>query len=80
MVELPWLILPSPVAVQRCGPTGGWVTDSFQEFQPMSEVSRILSAIDAGDPNALERLLPMVYDELRQLAATKLAAGPKPGI
>jgi RNA polymerase sigma factor (TIGR02999 family) len=40
---------------------------------PMSEVTRILSAIEEGDPLAAERLLPLVYEELRQLAAQKLA-------
>ena len=40
---------------------------------PMSEVSRILSALDQGDPQAASQLLPLVYDELRQLAAQKLA-------
>jgi RNA polymerase sigma factor (TIGR02999 family) len=44
----------------------------------MSEVTRILSAIDQGDPHAAEQLLPLVYDELRQLAAAKLAQ-EKPG-
>ena len=44
----------------------------------MSEVTRILSAIEQGDPHAAEQLLPLVYDELRQLAAQKLA-GEKPG-
>jgi RNA polymerase sigma factor (TIGR02999 family) len=39
----------------------------------MSEVTRILSAIDQGDPHAAEQLLPLIYDELRQLAAQKLA-------
>jgi RNA polymerase sigma factor (TIGR02999 family) len=39
----------------------------------MSEVTRILSAIEQGDPSAAEQLLPLVYDELRQLAAQKLA-------
>src|SRR6188472_1520802 len=39
----------------------------------MSEVTRILSAIEQGDPHAAELLLPLVYDELRQLAAQKLA-------
>jgi RNA polymerase sigma factor (TIGR02999 family) len=39
----------------------------------MSEVTRILSAIGQGDPHAVEQLLPLVYDELRQLAAQKLA-------
>jgi RNA polymerase sigma factor (TIGR02999 family) len=44
----------------------------------MSEVTRILSAIDQGDPHAAEKLLPLVYDELRKLAAQKLAQ-EKPG-
>src|SRR5215472_3595404 len=39
----------------------------------MSEVTRILSAIAQGDPSAASQLLPLVYDELRQLAAQKLA-------
>jgi RNA polymerase sigma factor (TIGR02999 family) len=39
----------------------------------MSEVTRILSSIEQGDPTAAEQLLPLVYEELRQLAAQKLA-------
>jgi RNA polymerase sigma factor (TIGR02999 family) len=39
----------------------------------MSEVTRILSQIHEGDPSAAEKLLPLVYDELRRLAATKMA-------
>jgi hypothetical protein len=39
----------------------------------MSEVTRILIAIERGDPHAAEQLLPLVYDELRRLAAQKLA-------
>ena len=44
----------------------------------MSEVTRIMSAIEQGDPHAAEELLPLVYDELRRLAAQRLAA-EKPG-
>src|SRR5262245_34242596 len=44
----------------------------------MSEVTRILSAIEQGDPSAAEQLLPLVYDELRRLAAQKLTQ-EKPG-
>jgi RNA polymerase sigma factor (TIGR02999 family) len=44
----------------------------------MSEVTRILTAIEQGDPHAAAQLLPLVYDELRQLAAQKLAQ-EKPG-
>ncbi len=39
----------------------------------MSEVTQILGAIDRGDPQAAEHLLPLVYDELRKLAAARLA-------
>jgi RNA polymerase sigma factor (TIGR02999 family) len=39
----------------------------------MSDVTRILSAIEQGDPQAADQLLPLVYDELRRLAASKLA-------
>ena len=38
----------------------------------MSEVTRILSALEQGDPHAAEQLLPLVYDELRKLAAEKM--------
>src|SRR5262245_21544202 len=44
----------------------------------MSDVTRILSQIESGDPKAAERLLPLVYNELRKLAAAKLAH-EKPG-
>src|SRR6476659_9153332 len=44
----------------------------------MSDVTRILSAIAEGDPRAAERLLPLVYEELRRLATAKLAQ-EKPG-
>jgi RNA polymerase sigma factor (TIGR02999 family) len=39
----------------------------------MEEVTHILSAIEQGDPSAAEQLLPLVYDELRKLAAARLA-------
>ena len=44
----------------------------------MTDITRILSQIEDGDPNATEQLLPMVYEELRKLAAAKLA-NEKPG-
>src|SRR5207244_7297606 len=44
----------------------------------MSDVTHILSAIEQGDPHAAKQLLPLVYDELRKLAAQKLAQ-EKPG-
>lgn len=44
----------------------------------MSDVTRILSQIEGGDPTAAEKLLPLVYDELRKLAAARLG-DEKPG-
>jgi len=44
----------------------------------MSDVTHILSQVEQGDPKAAEKLLPLVYDELRKLAAVKLAQ-EKPG-
>src|SRR5579859_7245524 len=44
----------------------------------MSDVTRILSAMEQGDPQAARQLLPLVYDELRKLAAQRLAE-EKPG-
>jgi RNA polymerase sigma factor (TIGR02999 family) len=44
----------------------------------VSDVTQILSAIEQGDPHAAEQLLPLVYDELRRLAAQKLVQ-EKPG-
>jgi RNA polymerase sigma factor (TIGR02999 family) len=44
----------------------------------MTNVTHVLSAIEQGDPHAAEQLLPLVYDELRKLAAAKLAQ-EKPG-
>jgi len=44
----------------------------------MSDATQILKAIQEGDPHAAEQLLPLIYDELRKLAAAKLAQ-EKPG-
>jgi RNA polymerase sigma factor (TIGR02999 family) len=44
----------------------------------MSDVTRILASVEQGDPQAAEQLLPLIYEELRQLAAQKLAR-EKPG-
>ena len=41
----------------------------------MTDVTQILSQIESGDPSAAEQLLPLVYDELRKLAAAQ--AGPR---
>ena len=42
----------------------------------MSDVTRLLGAMDAGDPKAADELLPLVYDELRRLATAKMAQQP----
>jgi RNA polymerase sigma factor (TIGR02999 family) len=60
------------------GYTGVHRTLSPAVEPPLSEVTRILSAIEQGDPHAAEQLLPLVYHELRQLAAQRLAQ-EKPG-
>jgi len=44
----------------------------------MADVTQLLSAIDAGDPKAADQLLPLVYEELRRLAALRMAQ-EKPG-
>jgi RNA polymerase sigma factor (TIGR02999 family) len=49
-----------------------------QQDDDMSDVTHILSQIESGDPQAAERLLPLVYEELRRLAMVKLAR-EKPG-
>src|SRR5262249_58477827 len=75
----------SSPALRACGPRSG--RDNGRGLTaphhpgpepPMSDVTRILSALEQGDPHAAEQLLPIVYDELRQLAAQKLAQ-EKPG-
>jgi RNA polymerase sigma factor (TIGR02999 family) len=44
----------------------------------MNDVTKLLASIESGDPNAAEKLLPLVYEELRKLASAKLA-NEKPG-
>jgi RNA polymerase sigma factor (TIGR02999 family) len=51
---------------------------AFHSGPSMSDVTRILSQIETGDPSAAEELLPLVYDELRKLASARLAQ-EKPG-
>jgi RNA polymerase sigma factor (TIGR02999 family) len=57
---------------------GSYSASSRQVEHSMNEVTRILEAIDQGDPHAAEQLLPLVYEELRKLAAQRLAQ-EKPG-
>src|SRR5262249_46596073 len=65
---------PSRVRAPPCWPA----TPAAVMLDLMSEVTRILSAVEQGDPNAAGQLLPLVYDELRRLAAERLAH-EKPG-
>src|SRR5262249_15224870 len=46
---------------------------ALAQVPSMNEVTRILSAVEQGDPHAANQLLPLVYEELRKLAAQKLA-------
>ena len=62
----------------RKGACDGFPRAADVSYGFMSDVTRILSQIDAGDPQAAEQLLPLVYNELRKLAAARLAR-EKPG-
>lgn len=64
-----------------CGPWAAILSAGFRRYLAaplMNEVTRILCAVEQGDPHAAEQLLPLVYGELRKLAAQKLAQ-EKPG-
>jgi RNA polymerase sigma factor (TIGR02999 family) len=63
---------------QVVGYTSAMSSSPSKPEPAMSQVTRILSTIEQGDPHAAEQLLPLVYDELRKLAAQKLAQ-EKPG-
>src|SRR5438067_13854187 len=54
-------------------PSGETSGSQHGRLRNMTDVTRILSAIEQGDPHAAEQLLPVVYDELRKLAAQQLA-------
>ena len=75
---------PIPRARRRGHPSDGARVHAVaagaspQRPSAMNDVTRILSAIEHGDPQAAEQLLPLVYDELRKLAAQRLAQ-EKPG-
>jgi RNA polymerase sigma factor (TIGR02999 family) len=65
--------------VKKKNPPSLWYCDPIARiFMGMSQITQILRQIDAGSPTATEELLPLVYDELRQLAAARLAA-ERPG-
>ena len=54
-------------------PSGETSRSARGRLPRITDVTRILSAIEQGDPHAAEQLLPLVYDELRLLVAQKLA-------
>jgi RNA polymerase sigma factor (TIGR02999 family) len=66
--------------LSRLGDSGGDVALGLLSLSvpPMNDVTRILSSIEQGDPHAASQLLPVVYDELRRLAAQRLSQ-EKPG-
>src|SRR5216684_2260336 len=64
--------MPQPTSARRAG-ENRWLRPASLSVPPMSEVTRILSALEQGDPDAADRLLPLVYEELRKLAAQKMA-------
>jgi RNA polymerase sigma factor (TIGR02999 family) len=68
--------LPSGRPWRRLAVDGG--SAEQYNFLGMNEISRILEQIQQGEPTAAEKLLPLVYDELRNLAAANLAR-EKPG-
>ena len=67
-------LLRAPPLESRSGTPPGRPSEAGS----MNDVTRLLSAIEHGDPHGAEQLLPLVYDELRSLAAQKLAQ-EKPG-
>src|SRR5262249_21209603 len=71
-------IAGSVEAARPRGYTSGRRTPPGDLVRPLSDVTRILSAIEQGDAHAAQELLPLVYEELRRLAAQKLAR-EKPG-
>src|SRR5262245_60413888 len=79
-----FLVFPSALGLPAGGGRDGCrlysgKTNPHSSSAPaMTEVTRILYAIEQGDPHAVEQLLPLLYDELRKLASAKLAQ-EKPG-
>lgn len=69
---------PTRAVLGRSGPTILTSIPQLHTLTAMNDVTRILSAIEAGDRHAAEQLLPLVYEELRQLASQKMAQ-EKPG-
>src|SRR5262249_30297115 len=72
--ESPWLLRSRRPKRASLRPPSGETSRSPRGRLPsMTDVTRLLSAIERGDPHAAEQLLPLVYDELRKLAAARMA-------
>jgi len=52
------------------------ISKTYDGHHPVSDVTRMLDAVERGEPHAAEELLPLVYEELRRLAAAKMASQP----
>jgi RNA polymerase sigma factor (TIGR02999 family) len=61
------------LAVEEYGAFGNRLSSRSGYTAPMSDVTRILDRVQQGEPKAAEELLPLVYDELRRLAAAKMS-------
>jgi len=66
----------SPWLLSRLGQKGDIMGEALLPVGCMSDVIRILETFERGDPKAVAELLPVVYDELRRLAAAKMANEP----
>ena len=74
---------PFPVPLAREAWTGPLCRVSLtpHRVEPQaSDVTRLLASISAGDPAGMERLMPLVYDELKGLAASQLRREVLPGV
>jgi len=67
------MLAVSPERYQRTATVSLLTRDSIHYNPRMSEITRILTAMQQGDPRAADELLPLVYQELRRLAAQKMA-------
>ena len=67
----PGAFLSKQHSIPKAGASFGY--QGLEGTWPVSEVTRILSALEQGDSQGAEDLLPLVYDELRRLAALRLA-------
>jgi hypothetical protein len=71
-------MVPAPVSVGTHAERGPLASPSESGYSVrlMHEVTQLLNALGQGDPHAASRLLPLVYEELRRLAAQRIAQAP----